>query len=869
MSSAASTPDMNSTTFGATSIRELSVTARDGSLFKAQVYNTINLSTHEDLLGQLVEGKLTTVEDTRGIEYPLAIPVLCHDEQRGRLILFLPEVLRHEELRYRRQLLEDFEKQSLHLPSYARSFSVAFGTKELQALLNAPLPGEQTAITASPFEEVNAQALVEKEQEIDALKLEVEGLREDLDKKRVDEDKSQREREEALARREAELRKKEEELRREESRIQNLAAGFEKESASVQDVHSRVQKERAHLEEIRKELEEERRRVQVLELNLEQERLRLQQVGPDTVNESTQVVTDDQFIEIISDEKNVASPPRPVLSPSESDAIPTLFFEVADDDEANFVLIRNGELIAGYLLDDARAATFVENEARFFFQLHQLDGVPLSALTLVALKGEDALDAIAAGLHTIHPAQAALLKELEAGVTIHVALYDSSGDLITAREAARPTSENVSWARQQMKDWERRTGPRAREVADQALASLAQGTIELWGAMRHPFHDDSFSHLESASEVQLAAGIVEYWSQPEQILYLIGNRAFPHSLFVDIQKRVVRQALHWGIAPGEQLRRLAIEAAIIPDLRSLTQRLLANYTEVCVGVRPNDLDAIEQWENWEALISLSQAQGVAMDPAMVELAEISLKRANEEGEHSDDHLNLSSNQGDGEVLGDDDLIEELDLDDLVVSRHSEKTGVTYFLPDEEVIDTFEDLASMEQEDLLILLLDDHGRLEAAQVLVERFGSTTLPQVLEALEDFNAAELAALTRFVEVRADGLEAALMQGLERGGPNCAYLTARALAGLGTTAALPRLLQAQRDDHRRGPGRQLARALARYGEKLLPTLTKELRKTPEDLHLLSVLSEVEKLHPGTIQGLKKERSKELQKAASLAAKM
>jgi hypothetical protein len=302
---------------------------------------------------------------------------------------------------------------------------------------------------------------------------------------------------------------------------------------------------------------------------------------------------------------------------------------------------------------------------------------------------------------------------------------------------------------------------------------------------------------------------------------------------------------------SDELRQIAVEHAIIPDQVSLTQRLLANFAEVCVGLRPNDLDPLEEWENWDALIKLAERHGVGMDPDIVELAEGSLKRA-EEFEELDEGP-MEPPTPDGEVEG------------LVVAKRSENTGITYYLPDEALMDTFDDLSSMEREDLILLLKDANGRLEASQILVERYGEENLAEVLEASEAMNAAQVAALAKFIEVRADGLEAALIQGIEGAGPAGTFIAARALATVGSSASLPRLLEALGDPKRRGHGRRLAKTLAQFGEKLLPPLTRALKVTPEDEALLATLSALEEVRPGTLDELASDRSQGLRHAAQL----
>ena len=860
---------------GRTTRKTIMVTSASGEIFPVEIYNLVNVSEDRDLRTPLLDGSLNLVDCPfeEGKSYELALPVVYHDEEIKLFALLIPESLRHQELRLRRELWEELERSKAVIPGYMRDLRVIFSAGELlkieESLVMEVLEGDEATMITSEesVRESEAAKLQERIQELEgqleqkaaeAARLQQEREQGDQEAGEREEQKNQRA---ELDQRAEELEALQERLKEESEQLQSVASRVERDSAHVNEATIRIQQETAELERWKDQLDEERRRLQVMELNLEQEKLRLQQAAPDTVHEATQVVTDDQFIEIVSDEN---APSAPVRMPSDSADIPVTFAGSGKGEGPSFVLSQEEVVVVGYKVDEERAALFMERNGGFYFQLHEVEGVPVAALTLVVCdEQEHCLDAVVASLQLVDAGEARILKEMQGGKRIHAALYDQSGDLITAWETGGVERENLSWALAKMKEWEQGAGAAGAARARAAAEFLNSGEIEIWGAMRHPFHSGSFSELEGAAEVQLAAGIVEYWSRPEQMLYLVGNRAFPLAEFREIQKRVVRQALHWGIAPGEMLRRVAIESAIIPDLRSLTQRLLANFTEVCVGIRPNDLDPLEQWENWEALIALAESQGVSLDPSMVELAEQSLKRA-EEFEEA-----LAEEEEEVEALSMEDVVEEIDMKEQVVSRHSETTGVTYFLADEDVMDTFEDLTSLEREDLLKLLKDQNGRLEAAQILVDRYGSEELWEILEAAEKLNAAQLEALTRFVEVRADGLEAALMQGLNQAGPAATYLVARALVGLGTTAALPRLLDALGDRERRGPGKRLAECLAGYGDKLLPPLSRELKKKPESGALLSLLSELEKVRPGTLEELRSDRNPELQKAAERAEQL
>ena len=206
------------------------------------------------------------------------------------------------------------------------------------------------------------------------------------------------------------------------------------------------------------------------------------------------------------------------------------------------------------------------------------------------------------------------------------------------------------------------------------------------------------------------------------------------------------------------------------------------------------------------------------------------------------------------------------MDDLVVARRSETTGVTYYLPDDAVLDQFDDMNEMSKDDLLLLLDDSNGRLEAAQMLLERFGSKAAQQVLAASEEMMASEVAALARFLETRADGMEAELVRSVEAGGPSATYIATHALMNIKSTSAIPTLLEALRDKKRQGNLSALAGTLAGYGEKLVPALTRTIKSKGHDDAIVLLLKRLGEQDAELLSRLLKDRNRRVREAAKQA---
>lgn len=852
-----------------TSVR---VTGRHGDVFRAEVYRCVNVTTDPELRDALRSGALYEVDAPDGGEpYRLALPLCYHDEDAQLFALVLPEALRHREFALRAELLDELDQVDGPLPDYIRQFDTVVGVDGLAEL-------EARAARPADAAEANDELVADGGQPASTVVSEPPQPSEDV----------RAELEAAWQ----ELEEERDQLAQERQQLDEVRERIDRERARMDEVEDEIARERDEIREMRSEIE-------AMKLNLEQKQLRMEQGAPESnAEESTQVVTDDQFIEVVDDDDaSEANPDQPgraepagaepheatelIESPYHDQQEPAELTEEevnrADDalapqtfasDAWRSVEVVDGHVLASAKLPDAVITAFEDAPTRsFFVQYDHEGGYPLLGLLFAALDDdEQATETVGWALDVANADHEIVLDRLDGSVELRVALYDGADKLAAVYEIAAPLHDNVDWIRN-----------RAEHVLaeedvdlgsfDDAANRWQAADFERLGAMRHNFRHDSFEEATTPGELKLATGIVGYWSTPEKYEYLVANRSFPLDQFEAIQKRVVRRAVQHGLYLNAPLRRVAVEAGLAADEIELVERLVAEFAEISVGLRDNDLDPIQEWENWEDLIELAEDVGVTIDPDVLELAEASLKRAQDfqETDLPDDAgaalgAEPSQPQPAGGHHG------EYEVDNLVVARRSESTGVTYFLPDDAVLDTFDDLASMARDDLELLLDDAKGRLEAAQMLIERFGAEGAELALHGAENMTATEVAALARFLETKAEGLEAELVRCVESGGPSATYVAARALVSIRSTPAIPTLLDAYRDEKRRGDKQALARALAQYGDKLLPPLKRAIKKDGHDDALVTLLREMERQHDGLLAELAKDRSKKVRTAASAA---
>ncbi|MGM0555881.1 MAG: hypothetical protein ACQEVA_05855 [Myxococcota bacterium] len=840
----------------------------------ADVYECINVTQDPDLREPLMSGGLFEVQDSLGDErHELALPVRIHNEDIRLLALVIPDSLRHREFELRVELLQAMAEEGQALPAYIRDFEVVFGLDAYRRLEEAY--AAQSEGYRSRDEETQLTELPDPSEREAAADVEEQWQQVGRERERLEE---------------------------REAQLEEVRSRIDRERARMDEVESELADERASLEQLRADLEEERQSLEAMRLNLEEKQLKAEQGAPQSnAEESTQVVTDDQFIEVVDAGQEEESEPgedvdeSDVLEESEFDesseaatqvtqsplagsssaateerssetvveALDTSELSAEFDDESAaddldaYATLIDGRVHASCRVDDSRAEELVDQDLEFYVQYHDIDGVPVVALTLAKLdeRGKP-IETIGVPLDVQHRDDKTIIHRLSEQMDARVDLFTSDG-LVGAFDVRAPLESNLSWI---LEHAEAAVEGVDREGFIAAAAKFLQPDFERVGTMRHNFFTERFDSLETPSEVKLASGIVGYWSSDDMFEYLVTNRSFPLDQFRAIQRRVVSAAVDEGIYINAPLRQLAVEMDLAADPMQLIERLITNFAEVSVRLKANDLDPYDEWENWEALINFAEEMGVTPDPEVLELAESSLERAKNFQQNEQDSAEAAGAVDQSPGVSDT-------FDDLVVARRSEATGVTYFLPDDAVLDTFDDLATMSREDLELLLEDPQGRLEAAQMLVERFGGDALQTVLLAAEEMNAPEVASLGRFLQTKADGLEAELVKVVEENiGPSATLVAARALAGARSQTALPALVDAYLNEDRRGNKDAMARALASYGQKLVPTISRELKKRGSSPLIITLLMELERANSGLLEELAKDRSKSVREATQAA---
>ncbi|HEY2744933.1 MAG TPA: hypothetical protein VGL86_09940, partial [Polyangia bacterium] len=246
-----------------------------------------------------------------------------------------------------------------------------------------------------------------------------------------------------------------------------------------------------------------------------------------------------------------------------------------------------------------------------------------------------------------------------------------------------------------------------------------------------------------------------------------------------LRARVVRRALDTGIAVPRPLveRTVKDHTMPLPSWPELLEIQVKRFTEVAARLKPNDLSATEEADNWEHLLRECSLAGVIIDEQVRKLAHASLRRA--------------------------------------------RAGSTGGGVDLRTLATAELTALLEQKEL---------RRDAAVILCERRETPSLPAIFSVVRKMTRHEanvvLPAVTRF----GGGAEKWLVEGLKSKKSFMRQGCALALGALKTPTAIDALCKLLAIEPTEIWG-EVARALGDAGAAAVAPLGKEVRAVDLDM--------------------------------------
>src|SRR5262249_53527939 len=124
-----------------------------GERFAVEVWRAVDARRDPEVARELCAGKLNRAHcPACNADFAVQVTLVYHDPIGERLVLVLPDGLRHRELEERGRLYLRLASDGAAAPEYVRRFEVVFGFEELSRLVRPEAPTEATAVV--PFSAV-------------------------------------------------------------------------------------------------------------------------------------------------------------------------------------------------------------------------------------------------------------------------------------------------------------------------------------------------------------------------------------------------------------------------------------------------------------------------------------------------------------------------------------------------------------------------------------------------------------------------------------------------------------------------------------------------------------------------------------------
>jgi len=306
-----------------------------------------------------------------------------------------------------------------------------------------------------------------------------------------------------------------------------------------------------------------------------------------------------------------------------------------------------------------RAPQRFGEKADIFFQLHRIENFPLIVLLLVAESPAGGDEVLYWLFNLDNRVDVSFVEQLAERFEINLHLFDEKYQRHRSLVYSPPLSHNVEYVLEEARKWFEQIDPKRRNFFI-AASKFDETAYDVLGRKKPGLEGEAFKELPSPSLTKLALDILTYWSSRENYEYLIFIKSFPVDSFKSILKDVLERAIYFGLAMTEKMKRMAVELGLAGSKEELVKCLVANYAEVLIGMRENDLDPATLWENWQQLADDAEELGVEIDRELSELAQVARERLDERNQAIP--LDLSD---DVEMYGALDQLETPELVDLL------------------------------------------------------------------------------------------------------------------------------------------------------------------------------------------------------------
>ncbi|MFN3198032.1 MAG: CpXC domain-containing protein [Bradymonadia bacterium] len=452
-----------------------------------------------------------------------------------------------------------------------------------------------------------------------------------------------------------------------------------------------------------------------------------------------------------------------------------LFLEEVAQGKDRYLVTEADRVVAAIRMESGRAEQYELEPASLIFQLHQHPQGPVMSLALCRIVDGDWTDPVVWVLHHESAEHTEVLNRLRNTFDVEVVFYGYDDVVLGHRRFTVPLEQNVAQGWSLTMEAESALGRRLDRAV--ARAEVSDPTYERFGRLRHNFHQHSFADLITASQARLGLGILTYWSAPQRQTHLLRIRAFPEVWFEGMTARVLTAALAFGLAMEPHMRQRALDLDLAADPEALVRISLANFAEVNLNLKPNDLDPLDLWSNWEALLACAEELDIRVDEEIEELAAMSMEKARSASQVFDE-----SEAGDESV------------------------------PMEEITD----LSELAAADLVGLLEEPRHRLEAAMALMRRGDQVYVPTLFDSILKMPQSELLQAVPAALAMGPAFEASFLTGLRSRRGSVRLASALFLAEIRSERAASELLSLLSTvDEAQWP--VIARAVARIGRRIV----------------------------------------------------
>lgn len=640
-----------------------------GLVRSIEVHRTINVATDPQLKDAALTGALHRFES--GEE--LAIPFVYHDPAARKLVLVVPEALRHEALRERARLLERLAADTRHpIPRYAAEAKIVIGRHELAAFLEQKhvadgAPGTEPADAgARERDEESSQRsseLAARADELDKRAKELDERTQELDKRTQELDRRQQ----RLAQRGEEVTSREDELRTlaEELEVRQREIAFRE-----QELEGRVEALRVREQEVARSVAAARPAAKsvpppaaapiaqdVVEDDVEE----LDDI--DAVGTSPGLVADDA-VEIVEDGTPITKAPVLVDDEDVVEEVDDLvevvtgvgpIEQISKSVRASGVVVVTSKTGAkparetepeldasslpspgmapppGFLADESiQMAAAVNGDQVMLFarvgegheaafagsvdllaQLVLVDQRPVVLLTLVGA-GDQRPYVRRAALDPFRADHKAVLERLRSKFAATVAQFRQDGRFDRSFEVAAERESNVQMVLE-----------RARRQPQTGDASIAiERALAVPPPVRdnnHPFRSERGAARDAAQAFERVHRIGD-WSVADKRDHALLVLSIPRGVVDAAVQEATDDALKFGIALPADLAKRAIAGGMASDTAELTSKLVAAFSKTAVSPDRGGLSPERVAANWEALLSAASENEVAIDSATHELA---------------------------------------------------------------------------------------------------------------------------------------------------------------------------------------------------------------------------------------------------------